>query len=196
MITRSLEGHDFKTRAEDGNLYIEGYFSVFNSRYDLWEGAYETIDVGAFDLATDTDVRALADHDTRIVLGRTTAGTLTLRVDERGLWGSILVNQADTEAMNLYERVKRGDVNQCSFGFDVLDSVFEREGGFDVWHIRRVKLYEVSVVTFPAYTDTSAQARKSEDEHILRCKAEVEEIKKRAIEAWRESAREKLKGAM
>lgn len=196
MITRSLEGHDFKTRSEDGNLYIEGYFSVFNSRYDLWEGAYETIDVGAFDLAADTDVRALADHDTRIVLGRTTAGTLTLRVDERGLWGSILINQADTEAMNLYERVKRGDVNQCSFGFDVLESEVDTVGGVSVWHIRRVKLYEVSVVTFPAYTDTSAQARKSEDDHILRCKAEVEEIKKRAIEAWRESAREKLKGAM
>ena len=74
---------DFSTRAEDGNMYIDGYFAVYNSRYELWNGAYETIDTGAFDGETDGDVRALTNHDTTLVLGRTISGTLTLRKAER-----------------------------------------------------------------------------------------------------------------
>lgn len=177
---------DFNTRAEDGNLYIEGYFAVYNSRYELWDGAYETIDPGAFDGETDGDVRALTNHDTTLVLGRTISGTLTLRLDERGLWGSILVNQADQDAVNLYERVKRGDVSQCSFGFDITDEYVEyKDGKPAAWHIRKVKLYEVSVVTFPAYEDTGVQARK----------AEWDEIKKRQVKKWRDEMTAKLKGA-
>lgn len=177
---------DFNTRAEDGNLYIEGYFAVYNSRYELWDGAYETIDPGAFDGETDGDVRALTNHDTTLVLGRTISGTLTLRPDERGLWGSILVNQADQDAVNLYERVKRGDVSQCSFGFDITDEYVEYKDGEPVaWHIRKVKLYEVSVVTFPAYEDTGVQARK----------AERDEIKKRQVKKWRDEMTARLKGA-
>ena len=137
---------NFQTRAEDGNLYIEGYNDVNNSRYNLWDGAYETIAPGAFDGETGGDIRALTNHDTTLVLGRTTAGTLTLRTDETGLWGSIIVNQADQDAMNLYERVKRGDVSQCSFGFDILEQdVQYQDGEPTVWIIRKVRLYEVSV---------------------------------------------------
>ena len=177
---------DFSTRAEDGKLYIEGYFAVYNSRYELWDGAYETIDPGAFDGETDGDVRALANHDTTMVLGRTISGTLTLRLYERGLWGSILVNQADQDAVNMYERVKRGDVSQGSFGFDITDEYVEyKDGEPAVWHIRKVKLYEVSVVTFPAYEDTGVQARK----------AERDEIKKRQVKKWRDEMTAKLKGA-
>ena len=63
--------------------------------------------------------------------------------------------------MNLYARVERGDVDQCSFGFDILeeDTTYNEDGSVH-WTIKRVKLYEVSVVTFPAYEDTSVQARK------------------------------------
>ena len=75
---------EFQTREDGEEMIIEGYFAVFNSRYELFEDAYETILPGAFDGELGKDVRALADHDTRIVLGRTTANTLQLRVDERG----------------------------------------------------------------------------------------------------------------
>ena len=174
----------FQTRAEDGNLYIEGYFAVYNSRYELWDGAYETIAPGAFDGQTGEDVRALTNHDTNLVLGRTTAGTLTLRTDERGLWGSIIVNQADQDAMNLYERVKRGDVSQCSFGFDILDQdVQYQDGEPTVWVIRKVKLYEVSVVTFPAYTDTSVTVRQRD----------LEELRRRKTDEWKWRTLERLK---
>lgn len=178
---------NFLTRAEDGNLYIEGYFAVYNARYDLWEGAYETIAPGAFDGETDGDVRALANHETTLVLGRTTAGTLTLRTDDRGLWGSIVVNQQDQDAVNLYERVRRGDVSQCSFGFDILDQdVQYQDGEPTVWTIRKVKLYEVSVVTFPAYPETSVTVRRRD----------YEDIRRKRAEAWRHQALEKLKTIM
>lgn len=177
---------DFQTREVDGKLYIDGYFAVFGGQYWLWDDAYETVDPGAFDLETDTDVRALTNHDTTLVLGRTTVGTLLLRVDERGLYGTITINQADQDAVNLYERVKRGDVSQCSFGFDILDERMERaEGMPTVWHIRKVKLYEVSVVTFPAYTETVAVANSR--------KAEIETIEKRKLETWREEMRARLR---
>lgn len=180
-----LHDADFQTREADGKRYIDGYFAVFNSQYWLWEDAYETIDQGAFDLSRDKDVRALTNHDTTLVLGRTTAGTLTLRVDERGLFGSIEINEADQDAVNQYERVKRGDVTQCSFGFEILSQDIERtEGMPTVFHLREVKLYEVSVCTFPAYEETNVTARK----------AELAEIDRRKAEAWRTEMLKKLKG--
>lgn len=175
----------FTTRAEDGNLYIEGYFAVFGSEYRMWENAIETIDEDAFNETVDGDVRALVNHDSTLVLGRTTAGTLTLRVDRTGLWGSILINRSDQDAMNLYERVKRGDVSQCSFGFDILDQSTEvMENGTTVWRLKKVELYEVSVVTFPAYEDTSVTARKKD----------YEEIQKRKKELWQKEMIQRLKG--
>lgn len=174
----------FQTRAEGDDLYIEGYFSVFGGVYELWDGASETIAPGAFSETLGGDIRALIDHESRLVLGRTTAGTLELREDETGLWGRVKINPNDQDAMNLYERVRRGDVDQCSFGFDILDEETEtRENGEVRWTIRKVKLYEVSVVTFPAYQETSVTARKRD----------YDEIQKRKTEAWRESMRKKLK---
>ena len=177
---------DFQTReAGDGKRYIEGYFAVFGAVFPLWDSAIEIVDPGAFDLLTDTDVRALTNHDTTLVLGRTTAGTLTLRVDDRGLWGSIEINELDQDAVNQYERVKRRDVTQCSFGFDILEELREnRADGVTVWHLRKVKLYEVSVVTFPAYEATGVEARR----------AELADVEKRKKEDWAARMRAQLKG--
>lgn len=176
---------EFTTRESGEDLVIEGYFSVFNSNYELWPGATESIAEGAFDNTLSDDIRALINHDTTLVLGRTKAGTLELKVDSRGLWGSIKVNPKDNDAMNLYERVKRGDVDQCSFGFDILDEETEfREDGSIHWTIKSVKLYEVSCCTFPAYEDTSIAARQKQ----------VEDIQKRKNEAWKTSMLTKLKG--
>jgi len=184
--TGIARGAGFLTREEDGRRYIDGYFAVFNSEYWLWDTAYETIDPGAFSLEADTDVRALINHDTTLVLGRTTAGTLTLQLDERGLYGSILINELDQDAVNAYERVKRGDVSQCSFGFDILqESCEHRTDGMTVWHLQRVKLYEVSVCTFPAYEETGVTARKAELEHI----------RQRELEAWRADALARVRGS-
>lgn len=176
---------DFKTRDDGGELRIEGYFAVFNSIYQIWDDMSESVAPGAFSDTLGDDVRALIDHETMYVLGRNQAGTLELREDSHGLWGSILINPNDQDAMNLYARVQRGDVNQCSFGFDILEEETDfRDDGSVHWTIKKVKLCEVSVCTFPAYAETSVQARKDEKETLM----------KRKTEKWRADMRAKLKG--
>ena len=108
--------------------------------------------------------RALINHDTTLVLGRTKSGTLSLKEDSRGLWGSIQINRDDVDAMNLYARVQRGDVDQCSFGFEIKRETFvDLGGGARRWEIEEVDpLYEVTVCTFPAYEATGVSARKQQ----------------------------------
>ena len=180
----------FNIREDGSEKRLEGYFSVFGGVYELWSGATESIDPHAFDDALSDDIRVLIDHETRLVLGRTTAKTAELRVDETGLFGSVLINEADQDALNLYARVLRGEVSQASFGFDILDETMEEQrtedGKYTVhWTIKKVKLYEVSVVTFPAYRDTEIAARK----------ADFDEIQKRRITMYKNTLLERLRSA-
>ena len=175
----------FNTRDDGGNLAIEGYFAVFDSNYEIAPGMSESIAPGAFDKTLSGDIRALINHDTTLVLGRTKANTLQLRTDSHGLWGRIEINREDSDAMNLYKRVQRGDVDQCSFGFDIISEETDfREDGSIHWTIKEVELYEVSPCTFPAYEETNIAARAKERD----------DLKKRRSEAWREKALKKLKG--
>lgn len=176
---------EFKTREDGEEKRIEGYFAVFNSIYQIAPDMAESVAPGAFTETLDGDIRALIDHETMYVLGRTSAGTLELREDETGLYGSILINPNDQDAMNLWHRVERGDVNQCSFGFDILEEETEfLDDGSVHWTITRVKLYEVSVCTFPAYAETSVEARREDKAQLV----------KRQNEIWREEMRGRLKG--
>lgn len=177
---------EFTTREDGEQPVIEGYFSVFNTNYDMGFDMSESIAPGAFTKSLSNDVRALINHDTTLVLGRTSAHTLELREDSHGLWGKITINPKDSDAMNLYERVKRGDVNQCSFGFNIVNEETEfREDGSVHWTITEADLHEVSVCTFPAYEETAVSARAHD----------LEEIKKRKAEKWRTEMMTKLKGA-
>lgn len=185
MTIRTKDKHirsidvDLQTRAveETDEKVIEGYFVVFNSETELFPGAFEEIVPGAFDNTMNNDVRALINHDTAYVLGRTKSDTLQLKVDSKGLWGSIKINENDTDAMNLYERVRRGDVDQCSFGFNIIKEDIEyRDDGSIKWVIREVDLHEVSVVTFPAYEETSVQARMKQKEQIEQRKLEKRKL--------------------
>jgi len=182
--TRSLQT-ELKTRAEPDSqdMYIEGYFAVFNRQTELWPGAYEEVAPGAFDETLNNDIRALINHDTTLVLGRNKAGTLELKADSYGLWGRIKINPNDTDAVNLYERVKRGDVDQCSFGFNIIEEETEwRDDGTVKWRLKKIDLHEVSICTFPAYEDTGVQARK----------AEVEQHRQRLLEAKKNKLRERI----
>lgn len=176
----------FRTRDDGDDLIIEGYFAVFDSPYVLWDGAIEIVKPGAFAGCLSGDIRALIDHDTRLVLGRTKAGTLTLREDARGLYGTIKINRDDADAMSLYARVQRGDVDQCSFGFDIEEETFVDLGGGQCrWEINKVNpLYEVSVVTYPAYEETAVKARH----------ADLAEIQRRQAEAWKTKMKTRLTG--
>lgn len=184
MQTRTASTN-FQTREENGNPTIEGYFAVFNSIYDMGWDMSESIAHGAFTNTISGDVRALINHDTTLVLGRTAAHTLELRQDEHGLWGKIAINPKDSDAMNLYERVKRGDVSQCSFGFEIVSEETDfRDDGSIHWTITEVRLHEVSCCTFPAYEDTGISARANTKEELM----------KRRNDAWRQSMMKKLKG--
>lgn len=174
----------FETREQDNDLYISGYFAVFGSTYEIWEGMSESIDSHAFDDQLNEDIRALIDHETRLVIGRTKAGTLQLRVDDTGLWGDVKINRNDVDAMNVYERVKRCDVDQCSIGFEIIDEDVSSIDNKTHWTIKKVKLYEVSIVTFPAYEETCVSARKRQ----------LEDMAKRSFEVWKMNAMKKLKG--
>lgn len=177
------QANNVRAAGGDDGKYIEGYFAVFGDVYELWPGASESVDPHAFDGALGDDIRCLIDHDTRLVLGRNRSGTLELRVDGKGLWFRVRINEADSEAMNLYARVQRGDVSGCSFGFDILDEeTSHKEDGSIHWTIKRVKLYEGSICTFPAYQDTSAEARKQD----------YKTIRRREAAEWKAKAKERM----
>lgn len=181
---RSLQT-EFKTRAEpDGqDRYIEGYFAVFGKQTELWPGAFEEIAPGAFDNTLGNDIRALINHDTTLVLGRNKAGTLELKVDSYGLWGQIKINPNDSDAVNAYERTKRMDVDQCSFGFNILKEETDwRDDGTVKWTIQEIDLHEISLCTFPQYEDTGVQARK----------AEVAQHRQRQLEQRKKILKERL----
>ena len=168
--TRSVVS-DLTTRMEqEQDRYIEGYFAVFNKPTELWRGAFEEIEPTAFNNTLGNDIRGLINHDTSLVLGRNKANTLELKTDSYGLWGKIKINPNDSDAVNLYERVKRGDVDQCSFGFNIINEETEyREDGTVKWILKEIDLHEVSVCTFPAYADTGVQARQAQyNQHIER----------------------------
>ena len=171
-------------KREDGEApHISGYFAVFNSNYEIAPGMSESIAPGAFSGTLSGDIRALTNHDTTMVLGRNTAGTLELREDSHGLWADIAINPNDSDAMNTHARVLRGDVTQCSIGFRIIreDTEF-REDGSVHWTIREVELYEVSVCTFPAYEATNISARE----------AQRDTLRARELDAWKQ----KMKGAI
>ena len=168
---------------ETDEMKIEGYFVVFNSETELYDGMYEEISDKAFANIDLSDVRALADHDTAKVLGRTKSNTLKLSVDDKGLYGEITINKNDTEAVNLYERVKRQDIDQCSFGFNILNETMEqRADGTTKWTITEIELFEVSVVTFPAYSDTSVEARSEQ----------IKQLEKRNLQKRKQQLKERI----
>lgn len=173
----------FRERDENEELRIEGYFVVYDDETMLWDGVYEKIDRNAFEGELEKDIRALAGHDREKVLGRVKNNTLTLRSDEKGLWGSILINKDDPEAFSLYQKVKRGDIDQCSFGFIPTEEERESRSNGELFIVKRCKLIEVSVVAFPAYENTSVSARK---------KAFEEEEKKKSVMRRKEELKERM----
>lgn len=175
-ITREKESPDERI--------IEGYFALYEQETELFEGTYEIISKGAFEKTLNNDIRALWNHSTQYVLGRTTSGSLELRLDDKGLFG--IIKLPNTQYANdLFELVQRGDVDQCSFGFNIENEDLEElaSGGYR-WRINEIDLHEISVVTFPAYENTSVQARHKQ----------VEQLEQRKLQTKKEELTKKLKG--
>lgn len=139
---------------------LKGHAAVFNTLSENLGFFREKIRPGAFikTIGKD-DIRGLLNHDANYVLGRNTAGTLALAEDDRGL--AVDDKPPDTQwARDLLVSMKRGDIDQMSFQFEVLTDDWSTEGGMEIRELIEVKLYDVSVVTFPAYTATDASVRR------------------------------------
>jgi HK97 family phage prohead protease len=152
-LTRSPE-----VRATEKGRTIGGYAAIFNSEADIGGYFREVIAPGAFDAALSQDVRALVDHDTGRIIGRTKAGTLRLKQDDTGL--AVEIDLPDTnDGRDLGTLIERGDVSGMSFGFIVTKQTWDETQDPPLRTVEAVDLREVSVVAFPAYDDTSIALR-------------------------------------
>ncbi len=169
---RSVPIEAVEVRGEDGGApVISGYAAVFNRLSQPLMNFREQIAPGAFrDGLASGDIRALWQHDTARVLGRTKNGTLKVWEDARGL--AFELTPPDTQdGRDALALIARGDVDQMSFGFTVPqggDEWAEDKGGEPIRTLRAVNLIEVSPVTFPAYLDTSAGVLRNAPEWVQR----------------------------
>lgn len=196
MQERILKMKNAQIREEGGKRYLEGYFAVFNEQYRVWDGWVETIERGSFAryLSSGEDTKVLWNHNNDLVLGSTLNGTAVLHEDENGLWGSVEINEQDQDALNAYARIARGDVDGCSFGFDIAsqEEWWDADG---VYHTRITEvnpLYEVSPCTFPAYKSTSISARNKTE--LEKARLRYEEKIKEKREKWQNDMLKRLKG--
>lgn len=173
--TRFVNGTVGVEQRADGTKFIAGYASVFyrageaGTEFKLWDNLVERVMPGTFDDAIQQaqDVRGLFNHDPNCILGRTKAGTCRLSVDARGLRYEIDPPKTQLCA-DLMESISRGDVTGSSFSFRVVDQAWITEGEQEIREIRKVELFDVGPVTFPAYEATEAglrAARSQFDQH-------------------------------
>jgi len=156
MVTELRVAKDDTTKTSK----LTGYAAVFNKLSDDLGGFREKIKPGAFANTVRTDdIRALFNHDANFVLGRSTAGTLRLKEDDKGL--NFECDLPDTQfARDLQVSVGRGDISQCSFSFRTNSDTWENNADGTVTRtLNDVSCKDVSPVTFPAYPQTSVKAR-------------------------------------
>lgn len=158
---RQLVAHKLETRAEGEALHIEGYIVKYNENSE-YMGFFEQISPGAFDnaLASRDFIPMLLGHDSNKIMGSTRSGSLKLTSDAVGLRFDIELNPSISYNRDAFELVKSGDLKNCSFGFFCEKSDWGyTDDGVDLRKITIADVYEVSLVPFPAYSQSSAEAR-------------------------------------
>ncbi|AYL02672.1 HK97 family phage prohead protease [Bacillus subtilis subsp. subtilis] len=163
-IRTSQEGALKAHSDDDGPKVISGYALKFGTRSHNLGGFIEMIDKRALDQTDMSDVQALIDHDPSKILGRTSAETLKLEVDDIGLRFDVTLPNTQY-ASDLYENLRVGNISNCSFGFmlgkDGDSFTRDQETGLPLRSLRNIsKLTDVSVVTYPAYEDTDVTIAK------------------------------------
>ena len=175
---------EFRSVEIDDDRFLAGYFVVYDEFTELWNGFFEKIEKRAIDKNLNKDIKCLFNHDTAIVLGRTGNQTVELKSDDKGLFAKVKINKNDSQAMDILARVERGDINSCSFGFSInKEEVKTDENGDTRVSISDLELYEISVVTFPAYASTNVEARKKQ----------IEQDKNASIKNWKVEMKGRLK---
>jgi len=145
----------------NGQKQVSGYAIVWNSRSEELDGFVEICSPKMLTrtLRENPDVLVLRDHKQELLLGRTTAGTLQLRTDGKGL--AFTVTLPDTAiGDDTYQNVKLGNLSGCSFGFVTVDDSWTVDNdGNVVRTLLDVDLFEISITSFPAYQETTVSAR-------------------------------------
>ena len=194
MEIRTLPLEELRINNLEKKRFIEGHAAVFDSWSETLGGIFpfkEKVRKGAFSQTIEKDdIRALFNHDPNYVLGRNKAGTLELKEDETGLYVRII--PPDTQAArDLITSIERGDINQMSFGFTVEEEKWDTVEGIDVRELRKVKLFDVSPVTFPAYPSTDVGVRAMESYENYRAEVRNKEEMK-SKEAEKMAAKRKI----
>ena len=161
---RYFDVTEFRIEDTDKGKKLIGYAAVFNLfslELDDWlYGTYkERIANGAFaETIVNDDIRALFNHEPNLILGRNKAGTLRLKEDSQGL---LIENDIpDTQlGRDMIVSVGRKDLTGMSFAFQTQKEQMDEEQDPPVRTLLKVKLFDVSIVTYPAYPDTSVGVR-------------------------------------
>jgi len=177
---------NFEARAEENNIgVIKGRPIVFNSETDM--GWYrETIDTHALDNADLRDVRLCLNHDTSFVYARSRNNnensTMRIGVDEEGLFFEARLDLNSSKQNDLFIAVQRGDMDKMSFMFVVnRDEWFDIDSDQPLRVIREISVvYEISIVTFPAYNSTTVQAASSDSDSLDSVRASLESVRAEA----------------
>jgi HK97 family phage prohead protease len=152
----------------DDEGVIEGYAAVFNQWSENLGFFREKVRKGAFaKTIQESDIRALFNHDPNYVLGRTRSDTLELMEDNKGLEFRLKPPNT-TYANDLLESIDRKDIDQASFGFETIKDEWNRNADPLERELIEVKLFDVSVVTYPAYPQTNVSARNLAEMFIAR----------------------------
>lgn len=159
---------------------IKGYPIVFNTLSQDLGGFKERIMPEAVDRSLRADIRALVDHDARLVLGRTKSGTLVLRKDKRGLAATIEPDPEISYARDIVRAVSRGDVSGMSFAFSALEEDWHfEEGKTPIRDVLDMEISEISIVTWPAYTATTVDVAQRSLQKFLQSSVDRYEWRKK-----------------
>lgn len=162
-----LEKRVFELRkADKESRKIGGYAAMYDKESENLGWFVERIAPGAFKESDMSDVRALVNHNDDLILARSSAGTLELKEDETGLYFEFEAPNT-TAGNDCLENIRNGNYSQCSFAFTVKNAKWENETrdgkNVDIRIIEEIeKVYDVSVVTYPAYPDTTVAVRSRE----------------------------------
>lgn len=179
VLSRSFQIQTREAGESGDELWVEGYAVIFDSETVLFEYAgveyKEMICSGAFEGCKMEDVIFNYNHGGK-VMARTRNHTLQLEIDEKGLKMRARLDGTE-EGRRLYEEIKGGYIDRMSFAFVVKEESYDKDN--HMWKVRAIKrLYDVSAVDFPAYDDTSIEARRNS---IL--EAEAQETRERKAAA-------------
>ena len=170
-----------QTGETKNELFVSGYAALYDTPSDAGGWFTEVIERGAFkESLNQSDVRALINHDSNLLLARSAAGTMELRDDEKGLWFRFSIPKGISYAEDLIISIERGDITQNSFAFTIENEQWIDERDGDETRTTRVikevkSLYDISLVTYPFYKETSF------------------ELEKKSYEAFKQRSQEKEK---